>query len=651
MRPRVLTLVTAIATLAFVIRTTAQSQSDPVKALLSKAEEHTSLTAPGSQPFHLKLRISDSRKEHIEFDTAIEIWWAAPDKWRREIKSSIFSQTAVQDGPRYSESNSSDYLPWWLHNIIGESLDPLPMGELQSAGEDLEADNNCLKWEKTFAEGTDQIGIHNSICFSSDGNLREVFTRTAGVQFQEYRDFGSKSVARSLESETYTADRKYVNLKTAITFIEPLKETAGFFRVIHDTGLNARLRFVNVPESALDDLKFSTPLPQWPVVHNFPSSGMMTVNLKIDRQGVVREVGSPISRNVVLSDPAKEELKNWKFQPFLVDGAPVQVNVDVSFKFEAKWEPYGANARDYPAATFLQRIDKSRELSDLRTEGGKPFHLRASFQYNQDSPGSYDEIWLAPSQWRRQATLGNVSVTESQDGDHLYRKLTGADFSPRKIDDFLDDLAGQLPRTDGSFQEGDWGQSAVVWDRTDMLRVARGQVDANNVPITGQAYWFDSTGLLRGSFVQPRLSTYANFLPWNAKQVPRNIEVSENGDVVLRVSVQQIDSPAPSANLTLAIEGVKPTSVNDADNYSGPPVVQPAPIHRADPVDPHSGRGTVVVNVSIDPHGHVRSVTIRQSAGKLLDDAALHAAMKWEFTPMMIHGHVVPGSATLTFKF
>jgi TonB family protein len=292
-----------------------------------------------------------------------------------------------------------------------------------------------------------------------------------------------------------------VDSKGRVTLLEPLRESGSLLSVANDTGLSSRIRFVSVPQPSLEHYKLNDTSMQWPVIHKFPDSGMMTINIKIDRNGIVREVGSAISPNVVLSDPAREQIQNWKFKPFLVDGSPVQVSTDIAFKFKTKMEPYGAKGADVPAVPSLQRINKSRELSDLHTEGNKPFHLRASFQYGQDSPGSYDEIWLAPTRWRREATLDSVSVKESQDGDRLYRQFIGSSFSPRKINNFMDELDGYLSKTDGSFQEGDWGQSAVQWNGADMLRVARGQVDSDNNLTSGQAYWFDPLWLLRGAYV------------------------------------------------------------------------------------------------------------------------------------------------------
>jgi hypothetical protein len=334
-------LVLCIITLAIAVLASAQDQSDSLKSHLTGAAQRSSLTTPGSRPFHIKMKVLDTRKEHPEYNTLIEIWWAAPEQWRREIKSSSFSQTATQNGPQYSESNSSDYLPWWLHNLLTESLVPVPLAELQRLDMRLQGppDHRCVDWERTFTAGPDRITIPNFICFNSDDTLSDLFTRTADARFDDYRSFGHKKVARSIRSWTYSQDYKTVELRTVVTVLEPLHETAAQFAIASDAGLNTRLRFVTVSESALRDLKLYAPQPKWPLVDRQPLSGLMTVNLKIDRQGLVREVGAPISRNVELSDSAREQLKTWKFKPFLVDGAPVQVSVDVVLKFQTKIKP------------------------------------------------------------------------------------------------------------------------------------------------------------------------------------------------------------------------------------------------------------------------------------------------------------------------
>jgi TonB family protein len=635
-----------LAVLVSFVTPNASAHDDDFGEWIAKASHKSSLTEPGSRPFHLKLEASETRHNDPQYKAEIEVWWAAPDKWRREVKSPVFSQTAVQEGKRYYESNSSDYLPWWLHELIQESVDPIPVAELKD--EDVELTRQgCAKWETEYSKEKEKITVYNNVCFNADGTAKYIFTRTLGTQFGDYQKFGDKHVARAITVSAYGPGE----VKGKVTLLERLGPNDSHFAMPSDTSINSRVRFLSVPESALEPDMPSTPPVNWPVVHNFPGTGAITINVKLDRSGSVREVGGIVSSNVVLNDAALEQVKTLKFKPYLSDGSPVQVNTNITLRYETKVELLGANGKSYVAERFLSRIKKARELSDPRMEESKPFHLHASFQAGENAPGTYEETWLAPTKWRRQAQLGSVTVVESRSDNKFYRKFTGSDFSPRQIDSFLDGMDGPLPRTDGSFQEPDWGQSAVQLDGIDMVRVARGQVDSKNQPISGQAYWFDSAGLLRAAYVQPRTTTYNNFEAWNGKQIPRHAELAENGVRLMVTSIDQIELPAETTDSLFILDGVKPEIIGDSGNSDGPDLVQPQPIYRVKPENPPSGHGTVLVDVQMDTHGHVLTAKVRQSVSQALDDAAVRAAMQWEFTPMLIKGKRVPGFATLRFNF
>ena len=186
-----------LAVAATVTCRNAMASTDEFQDALAKAARTSTLTAPGGKPFHLKLSAADTRGNSSEFKAELELWWAAPDKWRRELRSPAFTQTAVQDGTRYSETNSSDYLPFWLHELIQESVDPIPEAQLK----DLDVDwskSGCGKWETEYSKDAEKISVHNSVCFNSNGTAREIFTQPLGVVFADYKSFSGKEVARSL---------------------------------------------------------------------------------------------------------------------------------------------------------------------------------------------------------------------------------------------------------------------------------------------------------------------------------------------------------------------------------------------------------------------------------------------------------------------
>ena len=625
-----------------------EANSDHFQELLLQASQRSSLTSAGSIPFHLKLTAAETYPIDPQNNKAeIEIWWAAPDQWRREIKSPSFSQTAVQNGAHYYESNSTDYLPFWIHELVQESLDPIPIEQLKNENVEINR-SNCAEWESNYTAESDQIGVHHSICFNPDGTIGQLFAPTVSAEFQRYDSFGQKRIARAIK--VWPGERAEV--LGVVTQLERLEPDDSLFAVTNDTGFDSRLRFVSIPEKALDAYKLSTPPPAWPILHNFPATGALAVNVRLDRAGNVREVGSPVSRNVVVNDAAAAQIKTWKFKPYPDEAHAVEVDTYLTLRFVSKVLLLGGDAKTYTTENFFQRIARARELSDPRTPGSKPFHLHATFLTADNASGTYEEFWLSPTKWWRQVQLGNVTVLKTQSGDKLFIKNTGSPFTPKPIDLFLDSLDIPFPRTDGSFIEGDWGHSAVQFEGVDMVRVARGQVDEKNRPITGQAYWFDSNDLLHAAYWDPHTTSYQEFQPWNDKQVPRRIELTRNDVLLMRSSIDLLEPPPHSlADSFFLSKDVQPQIISDPDNYEGPVMVQPQPIYQVKPDNPRSGHGTVLVNVQLDQHGHVVDAKIRQTAGQALDAAALHAATQWEFSPMQIRGKPVPTTTILRFDF
>jgi hypothetical protein len=549
----VILLVAMTATLAL-CETAARADEFP--QALTKASSKMSLTTPGSQPFHLKIHAAEKISKNPEYAAEIEVWWSAVDKWRRVVKSPAFSQTAVRNELHYYETNSADYLPWWLHELIQESIDPVPVQELENEDVDFSG-NGCAKWQSEYSKDGQKAAISNTLCFNSDGTVKDLFVRNVGVSFGDYQQFGDKSIARSITAWP----RGGAEVEGKVKELKGLNSSDTVFDTPSDSGFDARLRFVSVPETAVEVDKDRTAPLKWPVIHNFPASGIMAVNLKIDRDGNVQEVGSVITNNVVLQDSAREQIRNWKFKPYRQDGNAVQVNTYLAVPYEAKVELLGTNAKSLPVESFFSRIEKSRKLSDPRTERAAPFHLTASVKTRGGLTAIYEEIWITRTRWRRQVQVGLLNVVRTQSGENLFQKSFGPEPIPKFIDFVFESVADRFPRTDGWFIEGDWGQSAVSFDRLDTVRIARGAVDKKNQPTSGHAYWFDSTGLLRGAYVQPQTMLYRGFALWNEKQIPRKLELIENGGEILSITIEQIEDTKDKPDSMFALVGVRPLTV------------------------------------------------------------------------------------------
>jgi protein TonB len=73
--------------------------------------------------------------------------------------------------------------------------------------------------------------------------------------------------------------------------------------------------------------------PEYPALaRQLKLSGSVELDILIGESGSVESV-TPISGNPVLTKPAAEALKKWKFKPFLQDGSPVKAEAAVKINF------------------------------------------------------------------------------------------------------------------------------------------------------------------------------------------------------------------------------------------------------------------------------------------------------------------------------
>jgi TonB family protein len=73
--------------------------------------------------------------------------------------------------------------------------------------------------------------------------------------------------------------------------------------------------------------------PEYPALaKQLKISGTVELDVTIGENGAVETV-TPISGNPVLTKPAAEALKKWKFTPFSQDGTPVKARAPIKLNF------------------------------------------------------------------------------------------------------------------------------------------------------------------------------------------------------------------------------------------------------------------------------------------------------------------------------
>jgi hypothetical protein len=532
-------------------------RADKFHDQVDRAAKLSNLTGPGTRPFHLKLTTKDTTTANPALAAEVEIWWAAPDKWRRSIKSQDFTQLAIRNGEKYYESSGpQDFLPLWLDTVVTVATDPVPTQALAGITAD-EDHPGCGNWEISHGAGDEMFSSYASMCFYDDGTVSRYFATPSSREIGVYTQFGGKRVPQVFR--VFPGGRAEVT--ATLVAIEPLEApdvTASadihtLFDPPQDTGYAARLRFVNVQGTELVPADSPARAPiAWPASFIFPMRGVIAAEVAIDREGNLRDILSTISKNQGLHDALRAQLKDWKFKPYLVDGAPVEAVTTLEIPFHLKYEPLGAHGKSFPEIPFGERIKQFHATQDLRAPGRPSFRLEADFTLSAGASGKYSEQWVSPDDWVRTVEAEGGKLTEKRVRGTTQSDFHGSGKWASEMRTILLAMEDRLPEL-RTFQEQDWGNSAVPASNVDpsappdttepvLIRPARGSVSADNHPTSGQAYWFDENGLLTAEFMDGVTAVYSQFQLENGVNVPRQVVVYAGASKIAVVTIKTISS-------------------------------------------------------------------------------------------------------------
>jgi hypothetical protein len=314
------------------------ADNNSIADLPKRAVAQSQITQPGSRPFHLKARIVEAtNSDNDSYKAEIEEYWSAPDKWRRTLKTSEFSQTLVINGDSISEQIEGDYYPNWLRTIVDAIFDP--GAALQGVDMSKSPDNPMIGGAKVcrrfaFRAGVPPIGnnVFSTFCF--EGSLLDSVSKPGyEVRYESYKKFTQKQVARKvheyiepgteLESTIYELNELGTSDESLFTIREPA----------------ARLRTIVVSEETLRGLSLSSPAMKWPAIQGGKSTGVLSIYVCIDREGLVRETYPLNSDNPFMTDAARKQVTDWRFKPASDKGVPVQAEAILTFAYETKIEP------------------------------------------------------------------------------------------------------------------------------------------------------------------------------------------------------------------------------------------------------------------------------------------------------------------------
>jgi hypothetical protein len=352
--------------------------ADDLTVRVKRAVKRSTLDQAGTRPFHLKAVLAPScpRDKDSGRTGEVEIWWASPTRWKREVRSPEFQQIVIVNGNQRWRKNEGDYFPEWLRETAIALIKPVPplqqvLGQIKDG--DVRRMGQMIHASWTTNSGTADVhNVLNSVVALQDTTGLLLYAGGFGWdgEFKDYKSYHGRMVARTVSngSPEVTAN---------VLVLENLgRRPAGFFNAQAGGGDPLPLRTKLIDETTLRKNLLPTEPIVWPVVEDGALQGNVTTQIVVDREGKVREIGPMVSENSSLDSTGKAAVANMRFKPFLVNGMPVQVMSQITMPFKvvrstiarttgAQLPSSKEEASKYPDLDIQGNISK-KDLTEIR---------------------------------------------------------------------------------------------------------------------------------------------------------------------------------------------------------------------------------------------------------------------------------------------
>ena len=155
---------------------------------------------------------------------SMEVFWAAPQRYRLVLETPTFQQTKTVDGERVEEQDEGDFYPRWLDNFVKALLEPMPGKQLPKLLEKrLTGGVSIQRVNKQWDQGLSSFRIRQPaiemprcletsdrpggiteetsearLCFDmSNPWVESMLDFTRYVSFKDYEQFGKQMVPRT----------------------------------------------------------------------------------------------------------------------------------------------------------------------------------------------------------------------------------------------------------------------------------------------------------------------------------------------------------------------------------------------------------------------------------------------------------------------
>ena len=533
----------------------APAHSEDMARQVRRAVETSTLDQPGTQPFHLKAVLAPSFKRDQESGRTgqVEIWWASPAQWRRDVQCPGFHQIQIVNGDHIWQNNGGDYFPEWLREVSTALIDPVPLSReaLERQVKQAEVRHlmgiTHLSWIEISSNGEVQKGVGAGISIMDNSGLLSTADGFGwNGWFRDYKGFHGRLVAQTVSSGEPEVTAKVATLED----LGPVM--SGFFDEPMTGGAAQPLQTILLDETTFRRNLLPMPASTWPALKDGPLEGVFTTTVAVDREGKVREIGVLVSDNPGVNEAARDQILAMKFKPFVKDGIPVQVFSRITLSFKTV-RPQGVETFE-SARTWFER---GRQAGFPSAGTGKPYILQAEIQAKDAAgklqTGHYQDTWISANQWIREATFGESRYVRSRNGTKLYQLGEGPD---QGILRFVLMATEPIPALD-TFVESDWRIKADVVNDSNAVRVLSGYESPEGKldPQHARGFWFDRKGDLIQTFFNGFQTQRSEFESFDEVNLAHRIDVTRDGALAMRIQVTNISAAGRVPDKAFELKG------------------------------------------------------------------------------------------------
>lgn len=313
------------------IPATLHAQATP-RSILDKSLAVTGLTAESGPAFHIKVNYTLYDRGNETESGTLEEWATGPWTWHRSYteKKQSGSEWSIKHGDsvmtkgaklNFAMLDSRVATP--LTNPLYQTVNYGPNADLDSkvgTFDGLTLDCLTVGNAASLAGKVDLDLLYPMMCFDTkDATLRYVKTTYRLISYTNFKPLGNRQVATKM-AVNYGGKQ---DVAAEITTLEPL--ASGDQAQVAPSGKTAPEPYNHMATDAPLVPTHITPCEYPMSAANNRESGTVLIPVVIRKDGSVKNNGGAFGGPPDLDEAGADCVGNWKFEPFKLDGQPVDV--------------------------------------------------------------------------------------------------------------------------------------------------------------------------------------------------------------------------------------------------------------------------------------------------------------------------------------